>query len=56
MLMIDISPNNILQGINDPSILSKIEADELEQPVARKELEDRTIYMSRPMPVCPGIL
>jgi serine/threonine protein kinase len=46
----DISPNNILQGIQDPSILRQIEEDEAVWPIARKVLDDRTIYLSRPMP------
>jgi len=50
----DISPNNILQGIEDESILPQIEHGELEQPIARKTLRDRTIYLSRPMPFSTG--
>ncbi|KAB8078502.1 kinase-like domain-containing protein [Aspergillus leporis] len=48
----DISSNNILQGIEDISILSQIEEDEIERPIARKILDDRPIYYSRPMPLC----
>ncbi|RAH52988.1 kinase-like protein [Aspergillus piperis CBS 112811] len=51
----DISPNNILQGVRDSSILSKMEEDELKRPIARKVLSDRSIYYSRPMPVCSGL-
>ncbi|PWY77891.1 kinase-like protein [Aspergillus eucalypticola CBS 122712] len=51
----DISPNNILQGVRDSSILSKIEEDELKRPIARKVLSDRSIHYSRPMPVCSGL-
>jgi serine/threonine-protein kinase SRPK3 len=45
----------VLLGIEDHSILSQIEQDELERPLARKVLNDRTIYFSRPMPVNKGI-
>ncbi len=50
----DISPNNVLQSIEDQSILQQIEHAELEQPIARKTLSDRTIYLSRPMPFSMG--
>lgn len=49
--MVDISSNNILQGIEDTSILCKIEEDEMKRPIARKVLPDRNIYYSRPLPV-----
>ncbi|KAH9205027.1 CMGC/CLK protein kinase [Leptodontidium sp. 2 PMI_412] len=54
----DISPNNVLQKIKDDSIISQIEKSELEQPIARKVLNDRTIYKSRSMPLstCPPVL
>ncbi|PYI05561.1 kinase-like protein [Aspergillus sclerotiicarbonarius CBS 121057] len=51
----DISPNNILQGVDNSSILSKMEEDEVERPIARKILSDRHIYYSRPMPSCAGL-
>lgn len=44
----------MLQGIEDSSILSEIEQGELEQPIARKVLSDRTIYNSRPIPFSTG--
>ncbi|RDL30360.1 uncharacterized protein BP5553_10238 [Venustampulla echinocandica] len=50
----DIQPNNILLGIKDDSILSKFEEAEFEAPVPRKSLEDRTIYVSRPLPISYG--
>jgi serine/threonine protein kinase len=50
-LAVDISSNNILQGIEDTSILCNIEEDEMKQPVARKVLPGRNIYHSRPLPV-----
>ncbi|KAF7122249.1 hypothetical protein CNMCM5793_000206 [Aspergillus hiratsukae] len=50
----DLQPNNILLGIKDESILSKFETAEFEAPVPRKTLEDRTIYLSRPLPISYG--
>ncbi|KAE8371693.1 kinase-like protein [Aspergillus bertholletiae] len=50
----DLQPNNILLGIKDDSILSKFEEAEFEAPVPRKILEDRTIYLSRPLPISYG--
>jgi hypothetical protein len=44
----------VLQKIEDDSIISQIEKDELERPIARKVLSDRTIYNSRPMPLSTG--
>ena len=54
-LRTDISPNNILQNVEDDSVLSRIEQGEIERPVARKTLKDRTIYNSRPMPLNRGL-
>jgi serine/threonine-protein kinase SRPK3 len=51
----DISPNNVLLNIEDDSIISQIEQGELERPIARKVLSDRTIYSSRPMPLTIGL-
>lgn len=34
------------------NILSQIEEDEITQPIPRKVLDDRSIYYSRPIPVC----
>ncbi|PYI28526.1 CMGC/CLK protein kinase [Aspergillus indologenus CBS 114.80] len=53
--VLDISSNNILQGLEDDSILGRIEEDEMQRPIARKVLEDREIYYSRPMPTCEGL-
>ncbi|KAE8352419.1 kinase-like domain-containing protein [Aspergillus coremiiformis] len=50
----DLQPNNILLGIKDDSILSKFEQAEVEAPVPRKILKDRTIYLSRPFPISNG--
>lgn len=51
----DISSNNFLQGIHDDSILPLLEQDESDDPGARKNMSDRTIYISRPMPTCTGL-
>ncbi|KAL1878371.1 hypothetical protein Plec18167_004443 [Paecilomyces lecythidis] len=41
-------------GIKDDSILSKYEQAEFEAPAPRKILKDRTIYLSRPLPMSYG--
>lgn len=46
----DISPNNILCGVEDMSPFEQLELAEQEHPAARKILDDRTIYLSRQMP------
>ncbi|EAW16922.1 putative protein kinase [Aspergillus fischeri NRRL 181] len=50
----DLQPNNILLGIKDETILSKFEIAEFESPVPRKTLGNRTIYLSRPLPISYG--
>ncbi|OKL55777.1 hypothetical protein UA08_08895 [Talaromyces atroroseus] len=50
----DLQPSNLLMGIDDQSILSEYEKDELEHPIPRKIAEDRTIYLSRPPPFTFG--
>ncbi|KEZ39044.1 hypothetical protein SAPIO_CDS10422 [Scedosporium apiospermum] len=50
----DISPNNILLGVPDPSVFSEIEKAEQEHPAARKVLPDRTIYRTSVMPLTYG--
>lgn len=49
--MQDLQPSNMLLGIHDPSVLLKYERLATEHPVPRKELDDRTIYASQPMPL-----
>ncbi|KAJ5934532.1 hypothetical protein N7466_004079 [Penicillium verhagenii] len=51
----NISTNNILQGVGDTSVWRQIEEDEISRPVARKILDDREIYLSRPVPVSEGL-
>ncbi|KAI9733436.1 MAG: hypothetical protein M1834_003520 [Cirrosporium novae-zelandiae] len=48
-----IGPNGN-HDIQDDSILLQLEQGEIEQPIARKVLSDRTIYNSRPMPSSAG--
>ncbi|KZF26692.1 protein kinase [Xylona heveae TC161] len=50
----DLQPSNMLLGIHDDSVLVKFEQYETENPCPRKELGDRTIYLSRPMPLTKG--
>lgn len=50
----DISPNNILLGVTDPSVFSQIEQAELESPSRRKILADRIIHLSQEMPITFG--
>ena len=41
-------------GVNDRSVFDRFEQDEAEKPLPRKELEGRTIYMSRPIGLTRG--
>ncbi|KAI4749956.1 protein kinase [Aureobasidium sp. EXF-12344] len=50
----DISPNNILLGVEDISLFSKIEQLERDHPSPRKLLSDRSIYLSHGMPITHG--
>ncbi|KAI5307304.1 Pyruvate decarboxylase 1 [Ascosphaera pollenicola] len=43
----DIKPDNIMLSLTDVSILDRIVREELETPLPRKMLWDRTIYLSR---------
>ncbi|KAG6859949.1 hypothetical protein C0995_001385 [Termitomyces sp. Mi166 len=43
----DISPTNIMFGIEDVTVLEKFEQAELEHPTPRKEVNGRFIYRSR---------
>ncbi|GLB01970.1 hypothetical protein AtubIFM57258_000382 [Aspergillus tubingensis] len=47
----DIKADNIMLGINDDSVFTDIEENELQRPVPRKEVDDRMIYMSRELKV-----
>ncbi|OAA57898.1 protein kinase-like protein [Niveomyces insectorum RCEF 264] len=53
----DISPNNVLLGVQDAHILHQVEEDEVARPMARKRYGDddnRTVYVSRPIPITSG--
>ncbi|KAG9657726.1 protein kinase, partial [Aureobasidium melanogenum] len=50
----DISPNNILLGVEDMSLFSKIEQSARDHPSPRKLLGDRSIYLSHGMPITRG--
>ncbi|KAJ4386535.1 hypothetical protein N0V93_009432 [Gnomoniopsis smithogilvyi] len=50
----DVSPNNILLGVEDASIFSAIEQKELQTPSPRKVLDDRVIHLSYTMPITHG--
>ena len=41
-------------GINDDTVLPKHGQAEVDDPIPRKILKDRTIYMSRPLPLTSG--
>lgn len=51
---LDISPNNILTGVTDPSLFSELEEAETNHPAPRKVLESRVIYGSRTLPITNG--
>ena len=44
---LDIHPGNLLLGSLEDHHLQRLEEDEISKPVARKQLPDRTIYLSR---------
>ncbi|KAI6911462.1 kinase-like protein [Hortaea werneckii] len=50
----DLQPSNMLLGIHDDSVLAEFEHFEIENPCPRKELDDRTIHLSRQMPLSKG--
>jgi len=51
---IDLQPNNILMGIDDESVFSDYEKEDLGHPVPQKIVDDRTIYLSRPLSLTFG--
>jgi serine/threonine-protein kinase SRPK3 len=51
----DIQPKNMLMGVHDRSAFEKYTARTKNFPMPRKELEDRTIYISQPMPLTKGL-
>ncbi|RJE18249.1 CMGC protein kinase [Aspergillus sclerotialis] len=50
----DLQLSNTLLGIKDDSILAQFEKAGFEAPIPRKTLQDRTIYVSRPLPLSYG--
>lgn len=46
-ILSDIKADNIMFGIADDSVFSKFVEEELQTPCPRKELDGRTIYVSR---------
>lgn len=48
-ITLDLQPSNMLLGVHDNSVLAKFEQYETENPCPRRELDDHTIYLSRPM-------
>ncbi|CAK7221889.1 hypothetical protein SCUCBS95973_004654 [Sporothrix curviconia] len=45
----DIHPGNLLLGVDDNAVFQQLEEAEFKSPVPRKQLGDRTIYLSRLM-------
>ncbi|OJJ67248.1 hypothetical protein ASPBRDRAFT_662011 [Aspergillus brasiliensis CBS 101740] len=43
----DLKSDNVLMALRDYSILDKVSRDEMNEPLPQKQLEDRTIYLSR---------
>ena len=52
----DVHPGNRLLGLNDDSFFRILEENELSNPVPRKQLPDRTIYIFRLMKPTVGPL
>ena len=52
--MADLQPSNMLLGVNNQSIFAQFEQDEITNPTPRKELDERTIYLSRHWPLVDG--
>ncbi|KAI0467315.1 kinase-like domain-containing protein [Xylaria cf. heliscus] len=51
----DLSPNNILLGVQDSSVFEELEQNEFQSPSARKVLPDRTIHVPQLMPITNGL-
>lgn len=54
IFLADIQPKNILLGILDNSAFARFERDEKDASFPRKQLPNRTVYLSRPMPLTKG--
>lgn len=59
-LYLDIKPDNIMFGFEDDSVLVEFEQAERDNPSPRKEINGRTIYLSRqvqkPRDIGPPVL
>lgn len=51
----DFQPNNVLIGIQDNSVLDEFAKVATENLASRKELSNRIIYVSQPMPLTKGL-
>ncbi|KEQ90374.1 hypothetical protein AUEXF2481DRAFT_48747 [Aureobasidium subglaciale EXF-2481] len=51
----DLQPNNVLIGIEDSSVFDKFAEMAITNPAPRKELSDRIVYVSQPMPLTKGL-
>ncbi|CAD0083647.1 unnamed protein product, partial [Aureobasidium vineae] len=51
----DFQPNNVLIGIQDNSVLDEFAEMATTNPAPRKELSNRIIYVSQPMPLTKGL-
>ena len=51
----DLQASNMLMGVHDNSLFEKFERYEAESPAPRKDVGDRTIYISRPMSFSNGL-
>ena len=51
----DIQPKNILLGVLDDAAFVQFEHEATHNPLPQKELPDRTIYTSQPMPLTKGV-
>lgn len=45
--MLDLTPDNIMMSLKDPSTAALVAEAELNEPSPRKQLVDRPIYLSR---------
>ncbi|OAA68199.1 protein kinase [Niveomyces insectorum RCEF 264] len=52
----DLSPNNILMGVQDDAPFRQVEEAERAKPTPRKVLADRSIYLSYALPATHGVL
>ena len=55
MASVDLQPRNILNRIQNETILADFEKAEFEHPCARKVLGNRIIYQSRALPLTTGM-